>query len=249
VDPSTQRVIASGFDHSGRPPQSPAAIKRPQSLEQGLTAEGPPAEKGRASLDGVNPIEALGAKGASEPGISRADSEVGCRPKQYETRSSRVRWHPLKHAAIVAIDASAEADHKQFPDFGRPSLSDCGPAGLRAERKEGQATFVSTAGPSTSGPGGRFDDGGLATDASPDSGLLDRAANQSVANAAVEACVPVSPGTADVDPVESEERRRKLDASSCTRPDEAGSERGVFATKPYLCTGFDAYLLREPCTM
>jgi hypothetical protein len=250
VDPSTQRIIASGFDHSGRPPQSPAArnhgtiIKRPQSLGPDLTAERPPAENGKASLEASNAIEALGAKVASEPGLSRADSKAACRSEQ---GSGRVRWHPLKHAAIVAIDASAEADHKQFPDFGRASLSDWEPVRLSAERREGHAMFVSTAGPSTSGPGGQFDEGGLAANASTDAGSEDRAANQSVANPAVEECVSFSPGTADVDPVESEEKRRKLDASSCTRPDE--TERGVFATKPYLCTGFDAYLLREPCTM
>nr|XP_019703566.1 tRNA-specific adenosine deaminase TAD3 isoform X2 [Elaeis guineensis] len=89
-------------------------------------------------------------------------------------------WHPLRHAALVAIEKAAERDRQLFPSVG-----------------------------SSNNPSNSDDDLKFASDSSP-------AKRQKTQILKTEDC------------------------ANCLSPE---------AMRPYLCTGFDIYLLWEPCTM
>lgn len=170
----------------------------------------------------------------AEPSVSPIGG--GDTTKAGSARKRGVKWHPLKHAAIVAVDACARADHEQFPDFGRHSVAQSKELEWEQDAS-GSQLAASVAGIQPQPVG---------YDSVPQSQST-RAVTETNGT---EALRGISAGKAQAeiggDVAESNEKRRKLGSSSL---DDAGGGTGVFATKPYLCTGFDAYLVREPCTM
>ncbi|GAQ78545.1 Cytidine deaminase family protein [Klebsormidium nitens] len=260
VDPATHRIVASGFDHSGRPSGHSATmpkgalLKRPQPIisnpppvrpsldtaESSLAASATPSAPSDNTIIGGRPLDGACCAQPSEPSvrvIHGGDASERAGPSKLPSaKGCRIQWHPLKHAAIVAVDACARADHEQFPDFGRHSVERS-----RELEREQDADGSQPAASVSSIQERKLDQGSLVENRST------RTVTESnVTESRSERPLGKTPADIGEEVAENDEKRRKLGSSSL---DDTGARAGVFATKPYLCTGFDAYLVREPCTV
>ncbi|PNH08162.1 tRNA-specific adenosine deaminase-like protein 3 [Tetrabaena socialis] len=161
--------------------------------------------------------------------------------------------HPLHHAVMLAIEAAAERDLRLWPgpavggsaDAGSVSgdAEDGGQADGKEQRQQGSGQAQ---GPEGTAPG---DDDGAAPSLGPGSigcsGAM-RIANS--ASASGDACAPEplgGPGGGGGDDAADglASKRPRLGEGP---PDAAAASAGP---RPYMCTGFDCFVVREPCVM
>ncbi|KAK3000641.1 hypothetical protein RJ639_022425 [Escallonia herrerae] len=184
VDPSTNQVIASAVDQMLSWNTSINKICVETSC-----IEKPEATSFHSITNGVEDHGNL-LLNCSLNGPKRISSSVSClHPWQWpklQSCTSSSPWHPLRHAAIVAIELSAARDLRLFPRSGNTGI------------KFDQADYMECP----------------LTGSSP---LKRQKTNAAIADEDV-----------------------KLNCQNGCHP-ESG--------RPYLCTGFDIYLVWEPCTM
>ncbi|KAK3042926.1 hypothetical protein RJ639_001002 [Escallonia herrerae] len=184
VDPSTNQVIASAVDQmlSWNTPINKIGVET-------SCIEKPKATSFHSITNGVEDHGNL-LLNCSLNGPKRMYSSVSClhpwRWTNLQSCTSSSPWHPLRHAAIVAIELSAARDLRLFPRSGNT--------------------------------GDKFDQADCMECPFTSSSPLKRQKT----NAAI----------ADEDV--------KLNCQNGCHPDSG---------RPYLCTGFDIYLVWEPCTM
>ncbi|KAJ9167219.1 hypothetical protein P3X46_021885 [Hevea brasiliensis] len=177
VDPSVQQIIATGHDQiyswHNKTGTENSHLKKPASFASNLNSNG-------ASHLNVFPNNLHNGPERLYVGVSCLSPWQWC-GQQLDMETS-CYLHPLRHAAIVAIESSAERDRRLFPRL------------LHTEKSfEVESMQSSCAG---------------------------------------------SPAKRQKTNLANVEDGKELDAHS-----EAASVR------PYLCTGYDIYLVWEPCTM
>ncbi|OWM86932.1 hypothetical protein CDL15_Pgr015968 [Punica granatum] len=141
VDPISSQVIASACDqvcHSHGSPARTSAEPRCYGQVAAISA--------KSDVNGRTDYDSL-PQNASSNYLEQKGAVVSCLSpwswaKKCAHQSSSSLWHPLRHAAMVAIESSAERDRQLFPGSGRSedmvSEMDCAQysAGSPAKRQK-----------------------------------------------------------------------------------------------------------------
>ena len=152
--------------------------------------------------------------------------------------------HPLHHAVMVAVAAAAERDRALWPVHPTPAARSHNDSSAEGMDQQGSGSHQ-----------GRQGDRGNSTAGTP-SGEPDRKRKRTCQDGGVAACSPAAvpmsiadgqAGGAAEQP--SANRGAGATGASCMSEGEEASAAGAAGTKPYLCTGYDCYTVREPCAM
>lgn len=144
MDPISSQVIASARDQVCQLHGLPAkmSIEPSGCGEQGSISA-------KSHVNGGKNVGFLLQNGSSNAQEQR-DAFVSClSPWSWAEKCSHSSWHPLRHAAIVAIESSAERDRQLFPSSsnGEDTASELDHArchaGSPAKRQKTEAANVS----------------------------------------------------------------------------------------------------------
>ncbi|CAL8468581.1 g8121 [Coccomyxa elongata] len=150
--------------------------------------------------------------------------------------------HPLHHAVMVAVAAAAERDLALWPVHPTPAALSHNDSNVGSMDQQGTGNHQKSE---------QQGDRGESMAGSP-SGEPDRKRKRMCEDAGVPACSPAVPTScADGQAAEQASADRSMGAAgaSCLFEGEEGSAAGAAGGKPYLCTGYDCYTVREPCAM
>ncbi|KAJ6757780.1 hypothetical protein OIU74_026950 [Salix koriyanagi] len=117
VDPSVQQIITNGCDQifSWHAPMNKTCIRN-DCIEQSTNLDSHQSNGVASTV-----TEVLPHASPSEP--ESLSCAVSCLnpwkwSEQQSDTANSYYWHPLRHAAIVAIESSADRDRRLFPDLG-----------------------------------------------------------------------------------------------------------------------------------
>ncbi|BDA43446.1 probable inactive tRNA-specific adenosine deaminase-like p at C-terminar half [Coccomyxa sp. Obi] len=153
--------------------------------------------------------------------------------------------HPLHHAVMVAVAAAAERDLALWPVHPTPAAR---------SHSDSMAGSMDQQGPGSHQRIEQQCGGGDSVAGSP-SGEPDRKRKRACQDAGVPACSPAVPTSfatgQDTGAAEEPSADRSVGAAgaSCMFEGGEGPAAGAAGGKPYLCTGYDCYTVREPCAM
>lgn len=148
VDPVSSQVIASACDqicHWHSPPAKTSAEPSCCGQQGAISC--------KSNVNGELNCDSLLQNGSSNY-LEQRDAQVSClSPGSWVDKCSHVSnsdsWHPLQHAAMVAIESSAERDRRLFPslvdDKDKVLEIDCekNSAGSPAKRQKKEVAKVS----------------------------------------------------------------------------------------------------------
>ncbi|GLC34519.1 hypothetical protein PLESTB_001252400 [Pleodorina starrii] len=173
---------------------------------------------------------------ASQAGVDNAavlvDPEAAQAPVAEAADRSAV--HPLRHAVMAVVQAASERDLEQWPSEADGAPQGAAGGGAGDALAEGAVEAGAEAGPERLQHGESGDP--AAVSARPTHGSI----AGSFGGAAV------GPSGAGPDDEELASKRPRLGAG----PEEAARDAAApAASRPYMCTGYDCFVVREPCIM
>ncbi len=147
--------------------------------------------------------------------------------------------HPLHHAVMMAVAAAAERDLALWPVHPTPAA---------LSHNDSSAVSMDQQGTGSHHNSEQQGERGESMAGSPP-GEPDRKRKRTCEDASVPACSPAVPTScAAGQAAEQASADRNMGAAGTSCPLEGG-EGSAAGGKPYLCTGYDCYTVREPCAM